>query len=196
MHIDDILQDIRDAKSRRDLLVKQEKEERARAQKAESDRENYVAARTVIQKVALHTQKELEYKFSNIVTTALAAVFDEPYEFIARFVERRNKMECDLMLHRDGVDYGITDTVGGGVVDIVAFAIRIAYWSLRKNRSVFILDEPFRNLSPNYHPKASEMLKMLSTKMKLQFIMVSHQKGMIEYADKIFDVSNGTVKEL
>ena len=39
---------------------------------------NIETAQVIIQKVAQQTQQELEYHISDIVSTALAAVFDDP----------------------------------------------------------------------------------------------------------------------
>ena len=47
----------------------------------------------VVQTVAKQTQKELEYNISELVTLAMAGIFDEPYEFELDFVSRRNKTE-------------------------------------------------------------------------------------------------------
>lgn len=148
-------------------------------------------AQLIIQEVARQTQSQLEYHISDVVSTALTAVFDDPYELKLEFVDRRGKTEADITFVRDGQEIEPLSSAGGGAVDVASFALRIALWSLSKPRSraTIILDEPFRFLSANLQPRAGEMLRMLSEKMGVQFIIVTHNKSLIESADKVFTVS-------
>jgi len=157
-------------------------------------------AQIIFQAVAKKTQSNLEIHFSDLVTLALRSVFEEPLEFTMTVVPRRNKTEVDLFL-RDGGD-GEDDPMdcsGGGALDIASFALRVAFWSLRKNRHTLILDEPFKFVSPDLQHKVSDMVRLLSDKLKLQIIMVSHADEINYSADKTFVVSkvNGisTVQE-
>jgi hypothetical protein len=61
--------------------------------------------RALIQSVAEQTQKNLEFRISHLVTTALAAVFDDPEEFVVKFVKRRGKTECDLLFMKNGKEF-------------------------------------------------------------------------------------------
>lgn len=155
-----------------------------------SERLEIEQAQVVIQNVAELTQNELKYQISEIVSLALASVFDDPYEFVASFEQRRNQVECDLFFKRDGELIDPLSASGGGAVDVAAFALRIALWSLRTNRTrpVILLDEPMRFISKGYRGRASEMLKMLSDKLGLQIIMVTHAEEYIENADKVHEV--------
>lgn len=143
-------------------------------------------ALAIIQEVAQKTQQELEFHISSLVTTAIKSVNPEWPEFVVKIAIRRNRTECDLLFREHGVDQRPEDSAGGGVKDVASFALRIAYWSLKKNRSTFILDEPFRNVDPTHHDKTSEMVKMLSDRLGVQIIMVSHQEDINVAADKTF----------
>ena len=162
-------------------------------EKAEQDYQNALKAREIINIVAKDTQQQLEMRITNIVTMALAAVFPDPYEFKLVFSERRNQTEADLLLVRDGEEINPVDGAGGGVLDVVSFALRIAVLLMSGYRRVIILDEPFRHLSADLQPKASEMMKMLSDKLGIQFIMVSHEEGIIDCADNIITIKDGRV---
>ncbi len=122
---------------------------------------------------------------------ALASVFDDPYEFLVRFIQRRNKTECDLLFTKNGQACDLFEAAGYGAVDIANFALRAAIWSIHPSRNTQLLDEPFRNLSSDYHEKASEMVKKVSDSLGLQIIMVTHQKDMISAADNIIEVEKG-----
>jgi len=148
-------------------------------------------AREIIREVGLKTQESLQYHISDITSMALEAVFDNPYELLVEFVQRRNKTECDLIFQRDGHRMNPIDSSGVGAIDVAAFALRIASWSMQspRKRNVIILDEPFRFLSVNYQGKASMMLKELSSRLGLQFIIITHEPTLAEYADKVFRVN-------
>jgi len=143
-------------------------------------------ARVIIQTVAQETQKNLEFHLSHLVTTALAAVFPEDIQFVARIEVRRGKTECDLKFSEYGQEYDPLEGSGFGPVDVASFALRVTFWTLKKNRPCFVLDEPFRNVSPDLQHKVSDMLKMVSEKLGLQVVMVSHQEDINVSADKTF----------
>lgn len=146
-------------------------------------------AQIIIQTVAQKTQQELEFHISDIVTLALESIFDEPYQFKVIFEIKRGKTEAKLLFLKDGSEVDPMTASGGGTVDVAAFALRVALWTLKTGRNTIVLDEPFRFLSSDLQPKAGKMLSLLSKKLKLQFIIVTHNKHLIETADKLISVS-------
>lgn len=146
-------------------------------------------AQVIVQEVAQLTQKELEFHVSDLVSSALATVFNDPYQFQVEFVVRRDKTEADL-IWRHGESCYLPN--GGGVRDVSAFALRVALWSLREKRSrpVLILDEPFKHLKPSaLQERAGAMLKEISAKLGLQIIMVTHDEALVENADAVYRVT-------
>ena len=154
------------------------------------DLRKHEQAREVIREVGLKTQSQLSFHISDITSLALDAVFNDPYSLVAEFVQRRNKTECDLYFERDGNRVDPLSASGGGAVDVAAFALRVASWSMQrpKSRSTLILDEPLRFLSADHQEKASVMIKELSKKLGIQFIIITHEPILASYADKIFEV--------
>jgi DNA repair exonuclease SbcCD ATPase subunit len=172
-----------------DQLKRQLKDEEAHLKQAEKDVQWSEKARAIIQKVARETQQSLEYHVGELVTLALNGIFPDPYKFVVEFVERRNKSECDLFFERAGEKVHPFDSSGGGAVDVASFALRSSIWSLGKSRNVLGLDEPFRFLSRELQPLASEMLAEISHRLGLQIIMITHSPDLIEGADRVFKTS-------
>ena len=56
-----------------------------------------------------------------------------------------------------------------GPKDVASFALVVSYWAMDKNRATIILDEDFRNVSPDLQANVGDMLRMISDKLKLQF---------------------------
>lgn len=147
-------------------------------------------AREVIKEVGIKTQEQLQYRISDITTLAMESVFPEPYQLSVEFVQRRNKTECDLLFVRDDMKIEPLSASGGGTVDVAAFALRIASWSLQRptSRGVIILDEPMRFVSENLKDKASQMIKEVSEKLGIQFIIITHEPKLAAFADRTFEV--------
>jgi len=149
-------------------------------------------AQTIIQKVAQETQKQLEWHISEIVTLALASTFDTPYTFKAEFVMKRGKTECNLFFERDGHQVNPVLEAGGGAVDVAAFALRVAMWSLSKSkwRNTLIFDEPFKNINDKTRKTQESVAKTvreLSKKLNLQFIIITMLPEFEDIADRIFE---------
>jgi len=159
--------------------------------------EYHEQAREVIRQAGLKTQEALSFHISSITSLALQAVFgEEAYELEVDFVQRRNKTECDLWFARGGDNVSPMEASGGGAVDVASFALRVASWSMNtpRSRPVIVLDEPMRFLSSDLQPKASEMLKELSKKLGVQFIIITHEELLAEEADRLFHVKKINAK--
>jgi DNA repair exonuclease SbcCD ATPase subunit len=147
-------------------------------------------AHAFLQKVAKETQEHLKFHIEDIVNLAVDAVFPDKYEFKVEFEIKRGQTEARIfLLSEDGEEVNPMDDSGGGIVDITAFALRIAAWTLSKTDNVILLDEPARFVSKDLQPKFGEILKTLSKRLNLQFIIVTHNKEIVDVADRIFEVS-------
>lgn len=163
---------------------------------------NLTEAHEIVKLVGGETQQQLQFHISDITSLALESVFPNPYKLIMDFVERRGKIECDLLFERNGNIIKPKDAAGFGQMDIASLALRVALWSMQfpRTRPTIILDEPFHFLSRNFHEAASQMVKELSDKLGIQFIIATHIPELAEYADRVFEVKIknevSTVKQL
>ena len=148
-------------------------------------------AQTFLQKVAQETQEHLKFKIEDIVNLALETCFPHEYSFRLNFNISRGKTEAELVFLSQSSDRPIDpmNASGGGVVDIACFALRIASYVLEQGiDNVIVLDEPMKFVSKDLLDSAGEILKVLSTKLGLQIIMVTHENKFIDIADKVFEV--------
>ena len=142
----------------------------------------------LFQKVAQETQEQLKYHLEDVVQLAIDTCFPGEYKFSVSFELLRGKTEAHIVLIKNGKEIDPLTAVGGGLVDLLSFALRISIWTLTKTRNTIILDEPFKHLSENLHSFAGEFLKTISKKMGIQFIMVSHNKTIIDSADNVITI--------
>jgi len=156
-----------------------------------SHKTNAEYALEIIQKVALETQSSLKYNIEAPVTAALEAILDEPYEFKLNFDIKRNKTECALKFSRNGSEVTPKDASGGTALDIASLALRIALHSIAVNKTepMFILDESTKHVSADKREAVSTLIKELSDKLGIQFIIVSHDEKLTASADSVFRVA-------
>jgi len=143
------------------------------------------SVRVLFQNAAQITQQNLKLHITEIVDLALNLI-DDPPKFVIDIVQRRNKTEVDLLFERGNKTTSPIGSSSGGSLNLAAFALRIAMWSINKNRPLVILDEPFHFLSAKYQIAASKLFTVLHQRLKIQFLIISHKKDTIHYADKVF----------
>jgi DNA repair exonuclease SbcCD ATPase subunit len=133
-------------------------------------------ATRVAQEIAAGIQQQAHVAIARIVSRCLSTVFDEPYEFRIKFEQKRGKTEAELVFARDGHEVDPLTASGGGVIDVAAFALRLASMLMSRPavRRTMIMDEPYRFVSKHYRGRIRGLLESLSAEMGVQFIIVTH----------------------
>ena len=98
--------------------------------------EDYTQAKWVLTQALLLTEKRFSTYLESMVNFVLGSVYTEDLKFKATFEMDRGKPSCDLMV-QDGENppYYPKDETGGGILDVISFALRIILWSLKDPRS-------------------------------------------------------------
>jgi DNA repair ATPase RecN len=153
-------------------------------------------SRTVIllQHASEVAREKMKNHFEEIVTLALKSVYDKNMSFEIEFTIERGNVNAEFYVKTKFQDVEIKvppiETKGGGVVDIVCFALRIAMLELYQPREdvagAVVLDEPFKWLDSSRDTRAAEFLSMLTKKLNRQLIINTHQTVLASYADKHF----------
>ena len=108
------------------------------------------AVASIISKASDAAQMRFAGVVAGVVTESLNSVYpDNPYEFKLEFRECAGKTVVDTLLYRDGEPLDPMTGVGGGVRDVLAFALRVALLVLTATdhtRKFMGLDEPFVQL--------------------------------------------------
>jgi DNA repair exonuclease SbcCD ATPase subunit len=138
-----------------------------------------------------YSREKIKWKLENIVNSALNCIYQDK---IIKFKILPNKtkrgLQYDVYVETNGSLTPITDAKGGGVMDVVAISLKIAFLRLYRNhtRQVMILDEPFKYLDDQRIHLAVEWLKTISEKMGIQFLIVSHEDAIIQNSNKVYMV--------
>ena len=141
--------------------------------------------------IALETQEQLKFHLTDIVNLCIATCFPD-IVFDIDFDVKNNRTIAELVYKSNGYTIDPMSSSGGGLVDLTSFALRIALFNIGHTDNVIIFDEPLKWLQPKeLQIEAFKVMKELSDKMNIQFILVANSVGsenIIEIADKVFEV--------
>ena len=168
------------------LLQDQKQAKQAQWEKDTKLHQDQEKAQALIQLAAQETQEQIQNHLQDMVQTALDAVFPGVYDFRVVFDLKRGRTEVSMYLEKDGTQMDPMDSTGGGVVDVISTALRIACWTISKTDNVIMMDEPFKFLSAKHRPILGEMLKQLTVRLALQLIIVTHDPDIVGIADRVF----------
>jgi len=146
-------------------------------------------------KVSEFAREQLKTRIEETVTAALLAVFGEGYTFRINMRQLGNQpaAEWQVVSQYGEVEVAASpeDARGGGVVDVISLALRLAMLELLRPRveGPVLFDEPGKHLSAEYAPNLAYFLKQYAAKTGRQVIMVSHSAQLVDAADRSFLVT-------
>jgi len=145
-----------------------------------------IEARDIMNSIGIIAQDSVKTIIEDLVTKALQTVFDDTYSLVILNQVSRNKPETVLLLKIGDQECPLReDLVGGGVLDVVGFVLRVVLWAFeeKKSRNTIILDEPGKFISKDKLELFGCMIKEISESLNLQFIIITHEEELIEAAD-------------
>lgn len=149
-----------------------------------------VRAQEVMNSVSVLAQTEFKGVVEGLVTEALHYVFGDNYEFEIESTVSRNQAEAQMWVVIDGSKHSLKDELGGGVVDVCSFVLKVTFWALQVNRTepVLIFDEPLKNIDSGRLEAIGVMIKSLSERLGVQYIIVTHEQELAAIADVSYRV--------
>lgn len=153
------------------VLRRVESESKAAKTHMDAARRAHVAA----VELGVECQNEVSGYVESLVGRCLDDVFGPGfYAFRLLFESKASRSTVSMRLERGGIQMDPLDAAGGGVVDVVSFAMRLASILLSGRRRLMLLDEPFKFLSSEYRSRVGDLLAALSEDFGFQFILVTH----------------------
>ena len=154
----------------------------------------------LFQKTATYAREQSKRQVEDLVTRCLQFIFETDIEFLIELSEKRSVPNAEFYV-RSNYDEGYSIITkpelerGGGVVDIISIALRIAFIQLHKPvlQGPIILDEPGKHVSEVYIFNLGDFLSKSSSLFKRQIIMVTHNAHLAQICDKSYsvDIKNG-----
>lgn len=186
-------------------LEKNKQQLTEKVKELENEIDIFSKVRILLNNSAEHGRKQAQHQIELLVTKALQYIFDDNHYFSIEFQEKSNRMEAEFYVCsiHNGIEIKTKpeESRGGGVVDIVSLALRIALLETYrpKLQGPIILDEPGKHVSEEYIARVATFLKSVNSNFNRQIIMVTHNSHLMESADLGLraEIKNGitTVKQ-
>ena len=174
-------------KGRYDSLSKQIQDQELSIQEQNEMLLDLEEAKMISQFLAKQAQDKTALHLYKVVNMALSLVFDEPIEFKINIETKGDSVQATPVLIENNQEQSPKVSNGGGVLDIVSFALRVALLGMiKKDKTpIFILDEAFVHIGKSDLPKAVMLMKTISEQMGVQIITVTHIKEIKDVADTL-----------
>lgn len=178
-------------------IKKQTKKETEDKEKAEENVDLFEKTGLFLSGVLTKVQNEYENTFSQIGTAMLDKIFGDKRELIFKFDDKKQKNpSVNIMISQPYMDDTLTVDIenaeGGGIKDIATLALRLGMLELYNNppqTGPLFLDETFKSIASDESLQAAgEFLKNYAKETERQIILVTHRRGLLPYADKIFEL--------
>jgi DNA repair exonuclease SbcCD ATPase subunit len=148
---------------------------------------NWERAEQAITLAAKATHDAIALDLSSICSQAVNEVTGKScYELKIYTKEKRNSIELCIDLYKNGkLEGNPVDSNGGGICDILSVTLLFVCWKLSGNptRDLFVLDEPFKNLSADYQERACHFFQELANSMEVKVLMSTHISDFVEIAE-------------
>ena len=150
--------------------------------------------RILLQRTSEYAREQIKQQIEMLVTHCLQFVFGPNLEFAIELSELRGKTSAEFYVISTYGDERIKtkpqDARGGGVVDVISLALRIAVIQSTDmyKEGPLILDEPAKHVSSEYIGNVAQFLKQISDVFNRQVIMVTHNQHLSEIADLAYKI--------
>jgi len=160
-------------------------------------RNTVLLSRDILSKIAKMKREETTQKIEKIVSHGLQTVLkDMSTKF--KIIEHQTEKNINYKFALEGKGYtseDIRNEKGGGIQNLVSFMLTVILSIMldAKQTRFFVFDEKFAQLSRNYLPAAGALMRELADRMGCQFLLISHQTELEEYADVVYEFVQNSV---
>lgn len=192
---DNLCRDLSRAEALRDSAKKALSDARQQVMVLEAEREvlDRVADlfRTLIDREVVDNAKTVE----SLLTEGLQAIFDDLDLSVRSEIDiQRGKVAVDLVTVQKQADGTVTegscmDAYGGSIATVESVLLRIVVLNRRGLRPLLLLDESLSAVAEHYVPRVGKFLALLSERMGLDVLAVSHNPSLVEAATNAYRIS-------
>lgn len=179
---------------KRDILIEQLNKNNNLLSEIKEQIELLEEVTLLFQKTSEFAREQAKSQIETLVTKCLQYIFESNVEFEIELSELRNKANAEFYVTNITDEFTIKTkpelSRGGGVVDIVSLALRIAFLQIHKPpiEGPLILDEPAKHVSEDYIYNVGDFLKETSEMFSRQIIMVTHNQHLSAIANQAYKV--------
>lgn len=173
-------------KAKRDLLEQQREAAVKKKTEAEEQLGIFGMVQILLQKTSDYARQQVKTRIEDIVSEALNVVFGGTHRFIIDLSLRGNQPIAEYWLN-DGSTLTKLEKPdydrGGGKVDIIALALRLAVGEMEGISGPLFLDEVGKHVSKEYAPAVAYFLKEYSANFDRQIVLITHNADLAEIGE-------------
>ena len=138
----------------------------------------------------IYERSILELK--DVLNSALSYIFkDKGLEVDVVLSDKRGK-SLSFVIKNNGKLVSLKKGMGMGVKCVISCILHIYYLQC-KDSKILMLDEAYSNISKEYISNFFDFISKLCDKLNFTVILITHDERFIEYANKVYEISNGYV---
>ncbi len=179
----------------RDSLEDQKKRKQNKAEELQAQVDVLRQVTRLFSLCSEYARRESKETIEKMVTSALQMVFQADHVFTIDHDERGDRTEADFSVSSTyGGDRVVKndprESRGGGVVDVISLALRVALLETTSPimEGPLILDEPGKHVSEQNARQVAEFLNAVSNSFGRQVIMVTHNQHLADAGTRSFHV--------
>ena len=131
-------------------------------------------------------------KIESIVSAGLQKVFqDKSLGLVIEKKETARGYSYRILIRHGDTIGNPMDSFGGGIQNVAAFLLRVILIKRFKTAKMLAVDESFNNISAEFVPNVSAMLKTLAEDHGYTILAVTHQPQLASSANHIYGVTPG-----
>lgn len=130
-------------------------------------------------------------RIESIISDGLKLVFGEDLKLV---IERKEGARGDsyrILVKQGDVVGPPIDTMGGGVVNVISFLLRVIMIQRFRLSKFIVLDESFNNVSADFLPKVSKMLRSLCDDHGYTILSITQAPLLACSANRVIRVEKG-----
>lgn len=148
-----------------------------------------VKAQGVLDRVCQTVASKGIGRIERVTTKGLRTVFGPNISLVIEGTEGVKGTTYKLQIKDGDVLGDPMETFGGGVVNVTSLLLRVILIKKFGLAKFIALDESMNNVSKEYTPRVSELLRVLAKDHNYKILAITHQPILAEAADKIYRVS-------
>ncbi len=150
----------------------------------------YDAALTVLQDIETGWRGTYEEALAALGAQSLTTIWEKPFEVKLETTIKRGVAYLDIVLVKNGKRVRIKGGSGGSVAQVLGVTLRIIFTlsSSMGMRPLLVLDEPYNMVAAAQRPALCAVLRELSDRLGLQFLMSAHEDELMDAADVAYNI--------
>lgn len=141
--------------------------------------------RVFLQTVSEYARKQAAARIEEIVTNALRYVFGDNYSFkIELSTTAAGRSDAEFLVVTKHKDRTIVSRPhlgkGGGIVDILAVALKFSILEIMNYDGPIWMDEPFKQVSKNYTQLMGRLVQFMQQSSERQITIITHNDELAE----------------